>query len=249
MNNPFSLEGKTILVTGASSGIGRATALICAELGAKVVASGRSIERLQDTFNMLPGEGHQAIIMDYMDISSIEKTIVSFPTFDGIANCAGMADMNPFHFINQKEMDSVFAVNFFSPVLLVNKLLTSKRIVKGGSIVFVSSIDGPRIVHAGNSVYSASKNAIVGMARNMAIDLAGKKIRVNCVLPGTTDTPMIRTPNVTEEELQETARNSFPLKRFARPEDIANAITFLLSDASSFITGTELVVDGGYSIL
>ena len=114
--------------------------------------------------------------------------------------------------------------------------------------MFVSSVDGPKVVHAGNTIYSGSKSALVGMARNMAIDLMGKKIRVNCVLPGTTDTPMIRTANVTEEQLAETAKQ-FPMKRFAQPEEIAHAIIYLLSDASSYVTGTELVVDGGYSIV
>jgi NAD(P)-dependent dehydrogenase (short-subunit alcohol dehydrogenase family) len=127
-------------------------------------------------------------------------------------------------------------------------LLKAKKLNKGGSVVFVSSVDGPKIVHAGNSVYSGSKSALVGLARNMAIDLASKKIRVNCVLPGTTDTPMIHTGSATDEMLAENAKQ-FPLKRFAQPEEIANAIIFLLSDAASFVTGTELTVDGGYSIV
>lgn len=248
-NNPFSLEGKSILVTGASSGIGRSTAQLCAEMGAKVVVSGRNIDRLNNTLESLQGDCHSSIIMDFSDPASIERQIPFIPQIDGIANCAGIADMNPFPFINQEEIESVFSVNCFSPVMLVKHLLTKKKLQKGSSVVFVSSIDGPRIVHPGNSVYSASKSALVGMARNMAIDLAGKKIRVNCVLPGTTDTPMIRTSNVTEDMLQETARTSCPMKRFASPEDIANAIVFLLSDASAYVTGTELVIDGGYSIL
>ena len=145
-------------------------------------------------------------------------------------------------------MDKVMENNFFAPVMLVNTLLKAKKLQKESSVVFVSSIDGPKVVHAGNSVYSASKSALVGMARNMAVDLMGKKIRVNCVLPGTTDTEMIRTANVTEEMLQQTAK-ALPMKRFAMPHEIAGAIVFLLSDASSYITGTELVVDGGSSIV
>lgn len=248
-HNPFSLEGRTILVTGASSGIGKATAILCAKMGAKAVVSGRDKDRLEDTLHSLSGEGHIAVFMDFKDPSSIEHQLSILPTIDGIANCAGIADMNPFQFIDRAELEYVFSVNCFSPVMLVNQLLRAKKLQKGSSIVFVSSIDGPRIVHAGNSVYSASKNALVGIARNMAIDLAGKRIRVNCILPGTTDTPMIRTANVTEDMLQETARTCCPLKRFATPEDIANAIVFLLSDASSYVTGAELVVDGGYSIV
>ena len=156
--------------------------------------------------------------------------------------------MNPFSFVIRSEFDRVFGVNFFGPVLLVKALIKAKKVKRDSSVVFVSSVDGPRIVHVGNSVYSASKSALVGMARNMAIDLAPKKIRVNCVLPGTTDTPLIRTGNVTEEELEENARK-FPLKRFGKPEDMAYGIIYLLSDASGFVTGTELVIDGGYSII
>lgn len=246
--NPFLLEGKTILVTGASSGIGRATAFLCADLGAKVVALGRNEQRLEDTLVSLSGEGHVRVVLDLDDGNAVDAAISGIPLLDGVANCAGIADMNPFQFVDRKEMESVLSTNFLSPVMLVSKLLKAKKLQKGGSVVFVSSVDGPKVVHAGNSVYSASKSALVGMARNMAIDLSGKKIRVNCVLPGTTDTDMIRTANVTEDMLNETAK-SLPMKRFARPDEIANAIAFLLSDASSYVTGTELVVDGGSSIV
>jgi NAD(P)-dependent dehydrogenase (short-subunit alcohol dehydrogenase family) len=246
--NPFTLEGKTVLVTGASSGIGRATAVLCAEMGAKVVALGRNEQRLEETLSLLHGKRHIKVTLDMSDEMAVDKMVSEIPLLDGVANCAGIANMNPFQFVSRQEMDGVFLTNFFSPVMMVNKLLKAKKLQKGSSIVFVSSVDGPKVVHAGNSVYSASKSALVGMARNMAIDLAGKKIRVNCVLPGTTDTEMIRTANVTEEMLQETAK-SLPMKRFARPEEIANAIVFLLSDASSYMTGTELVVDGGTTIV
>lgn len=255
MYNPFSIEGKTILVTGATSGIGRATAVACAELGARVVLVGRNEERLNETLHLmsreqssLNGGMHLAIPCDLTDEAQVQALIEEVPAIDGVACCAGVAEMKPFAFVAEEDVERVFEVNCFAPVMLVNKLLKAKKLNKGGSVVFVSSVDGPKIVHAGNSVYSGSKSALVGMARNMAIDLASKKIRVNCVLPGTTDTPMIRTENVTEEMLAETAKQ-FPLKRFAQPEEIANAIIFLLSDAASFITGTELTVDGGYSII
>ena len=237
--NPFSLEGKTILVMGASSGIGKATAILCADMGAKVIAIGRNEHRLEETMGSMSGEGHAKFVFDLNDECAVDKALSEISLIDGLANCAGVANMNPFQFVSRQEMEGVFLTNFFSPVMMVNKLLKAKRLQKGSSIVFVSSVDGPKVVHAGNSVYSAS---------NMAIDLAGKKIRVNCVLPGTTDTEMIRTANVTEEMLQETAK-SLPMKRFAKPDEIAAAITFLLSDASSYMTGTEIVVDGGSSIV
>ena len=244
MNNPFSLEGKTILVTGASSGIGKATACLCAGMGARVLAVGRNKQRLAETMRLLAGEGHLMSAIDLTDENAVGNAMAEMPVLNGVANCAGIAEMNPFQFVDRKGMDRVFESNFFAPVMLVNQLLRAKKLQKGSSVVFVSSVDGPKVVHAGNSVYSASKSALVGMARNMAIDLMGKKIRVNCVLPGTT----VRTENVTEEILAETAKN-LPMKRFAMPEEIANAIVFLLSDASSYINGTELVVDGGDSIV
>ena len=246
--NPFSLAGKTVLVTGAGSGIGRATAIACSKMGAIVIAVVHKKEDVDATLFTLEGHGHKAFDLDISEDDSWEALLNADFVLDGVAGCAGISNMNPFSFVSKDEMDKVFGVNFFGPIMLIKSLLKKKMINKGASVVFVSSIDGPRIVHPGNSVYSASKSALVGMARNMAIDLAPKKIRVNCLLPGTTDTSMIRTENVTEEDLSQNMKK-FPLKRFGTVEDMAYAIIYLLSDASSFVTGTELVVDGGYSIV
>lgn len=248
MFNPFSIEGKTILVTGAASGMGKATALACAKMGAKVVAIDYNAEGLANTLNELECEGHLSFVLNLADEETWKDLFANTPVLDGIANCAGIANMNPFMFVGRDEFDRVFNINFFGPVLLTKGLIKAKKLNKGGSVVFVSSVDGPRVVHIGNSVYSAAKNALVGIARNMAVDLAAKKIRVNCILPGTTDTPLIRTANVTEESLAEVAK-SFPLKRFGTPDDMAYGIIYLLSDASGFVTGTELVIDGGYTLL
>ena len=246
--NPFSIEGKVILVTGAASGMGKATAIACAKMGATIVAADFNAEGMTRTMDELEGEGHQQFVINLADDTTWEDLLANTPVCDGIANCAGIANMNPFMFVNRDEFNKVFSINFFGPVLLTKSLIKAKKLNKGGSVVFVSSVDGPRVVHVGNSVYSAGKSALVGIAKNMAVDLAGKKIRVNCVLPGTTDTPLIRTANVTEESLAEVAK-TFPLKRFGTPEDMAYGIIYLLSDASSFVTGTELVIDGGYTLL
>ena len=254
MINPFTIEKKTILVTGATSGIGRATAILCSKMGARVIALGRDkarLEKLRSEVRELEIKGLEEnlyISADLTEVEHVKALIEQCPEIDGIANCAGIANMNPFQFVTKDEMQRVMDVNYCAPVMLVNQLLQAKKLKKGSSVVFVSSVDGPKIVHAGNGVYSASKSALVGMARNMAIDLAGKKIRVNCVLPGTTNTPMVRTGSATEDMLTETAKQ-LPMKRFAEPEEIANAMVFLLSDAASYITGTEIVVDGGFSII
>ena len=246
--NPFTIEGKTILVTGATSGIGRATAVACAQMGAKVIAVGRSQERLDSLMQELEGNGHQSIVADLTNETQVQTLVEAVPEIEGVACCAGVANMNPFAFVSQQEIERVFQINCFAPMMLVNRVLKAKKLRKGSSVVFVSSVDGPKIVHAGNTVYSGSKSALVGLAKNMAIDLAGKKIRVNCVLPGTTDTPMIHTGSATDEMLAETAK-SLPMKRFAQPEEIANAIIFLLSNAASYITGAEITVDGGNTII
>ena len=248
MYNPFTIENKTFLVTGAASGMGKATALTCAKMGAKVVLADFNKDGLKNTLSELEGDGHIMYTINLADESSWNELIEKAPILDGVASCAGIAAMYPFQFIGQEEFNKVFSVNFFGPVLLVKTLIKKKKLNKGGSIVFVSSVDGPKVSHPGNSVYSASKNALVGMSRNMAVDLAPKKIRVNCILPGTTDTPLIRTNNVTEEDLAENMK-AFPLKRFGTPQDMANGIIYLLSDGSSFVTGTELVIDGGYTLL
>lgn len=248
MYNPFSLEGKNLLVTGASSGIGRATAVECSKMGARVIITGRNKERLQESFDLLEGSDHMQVVADLNDPAQLDHLLESIPAVEGMALCAGVVRMVPFQFVNESVLNEVFHTNFYAPVLLSQKMIKSKKIGKEGSIVFVSSIDGTRVSHAGNSIYAASKGALSSIARNMAVDLASKRVRVNCVLPGTIDTPMIRTENVTEEQLAEQVK-SFPLKRFGQPEEIAHAIIYLLSDASSWVTGTELVVDGGYTLL
>lgn len=248
MYNPFAIEGRTILVTGAASGMGRATALTCAKMGAKVVIVDLNAEGLTAVLQEMEGEGHRSFVLNLADNSTWTTLLENCPQLDGFAGCAGIAAMQPFLFIDEAKMKQVFEIDCFGPVMLTKALLKKKKLGNGSSIVYVSSVDGPKIVHVGNSMYSAAKSALVGMARNMAVDLAPKKIRVNCVLPGTTDTPLIRTTNVTEESLSEVAK-TFPLKRFGTPQDMANGIIYLLSDASSFVTGTELVIDGGYTLL
>jgi len=248
MYNPFSLNGKTILVTGASSGIGKAIALECSKMGAFIIITGRNEERLNQTFDLLEGSNHKKIICDLSSEESISELPNQLPILNGIVYAAGIVKTLPFQFISPREINSIFDVNFLAPVLLSQSLIKTKKISKEASIVFISSIDGPVTTHIGNSVYAASKGAITAIAKNMAVDLAPKKIRVNCILPGMTETPLIHRGDITQEQL-DIDKKLYPLKRYGRPEEIAYAAIYFLSDASTWTTGANLIIDGGFTLL
>jgi len=245
--NPFSLEGKTILVTGASSGIGQATAIECSKLGAKLVVTGRNAERLQQTFEQLEGEGHLQITADLSSSDGVKELVEKLPILDGCVNNAGYNVMQLVPFIKEEDMRGIFEVNTFAPFTLTHLLAKKKKINKGGSIVFTSSIAGRGVTSPANGLYAATKAAVSGFARIAAVDLAGKKIRCNSVAPGMIETPLKVAKNITEEQW---AANMelYPLKRFGDPKDVAWAIIYLLSDASCWVTGSEIVVDGGRSL-
>lgn len=246
--NPYSLEGKTILVTGASSGIGKATAIECSKLGARVVITGRDEARLQQTLSSLEGEGHVVITADLGEDDGIRFLVERVPVLNGIVHAAGISDTVLFQFLKKERLENIFNINFFAPVVLSQLLLKKKLLQKGGSIVFLSSIDGPVTAHIGHSMYSATKGALSAMMQNMSIELASKGIRVNAVLPGMTETPLIHNDDITQEQLNKDME-LYPLKRYADPREIAWAIIYLLSDASTFTIGASLVVDGGFTIL
>lgn len=248
MYNPFSLKGKTILVTGASSGIGKATAIECSKLGAAVIALGRNEERLQETFEQLVSSDCQHFALDLTDEEAINILLSKLPKLDGVVNAAGVASTTLFQFSTPEKIRGIFDVNFFAPVEFTRLLLKRKLINKGGSIVFLSSIDGPVNVHIGNSTYSATKSALASIARGMAVELASRGIRVNYLMPGQTETPLIHGESITQEQLEQDMK-SYPLGRYARPEEIAYGAIYFLSDASAFTTGTGLVIDGGFTVL
>lgn len=247
MVNPFSIEGKTVLVTGASSGIGRATAIACAQMGAKVVVSGRNKERLQETFDALEGDGHQMIVADLADDAQIDSIVELLPVLDGLVNNAGITETCPTPFIKREKLNRVMEVNAIAPILLTQRILKKKKIGKGGSIVFTCSISGTVVVGGGNVLYSASKGAVHGFMKNAALDLAAKGIRVNDVCPGMIDTHILDEGTIGVEELKIEAQR-YPMKRFGKPEEVAYSIIYLLSDASSFVTGTSIVIDGGFTL-
>lgn len=244
--NPYSLQGKVVLVTGASSGIGRATAIECSRLGASVVITARNENRLKETFDLLSGDSNQMILCDLADDEAINKLVEEVPHLDGLVNNAGYQEYLPVPFIKKDKLEAIMAVNTIAPIALLQKLLRAKKLTKGASIVFTSSLAGLGINAPGNSMYAATKGAISAFVTGAAIDLAPKKIRVNAVCPGMVNTAIMDYGTVGEEELKADAAN-YPLGRYGEPEDIAYAIIYLLSDASSWITATNLVIDGGVS--
>ncbi len=247
MYNPYSLEDKTILVTGASSGIGKSTAIECARMGAKVIITGRNEERLKQTLSELIGEGHSAIIADLTTDEGIDSIVTQSPQLDGFVNNAGITITLPVQFLNREKIESLLQINTIAPILLFQKLIKSKKIGKGASVVFTASISGLYCAVMGNSTYSTTKAAIGGFVKNAALDLAYKNIRVNAVCPGMIDTHILDAGTIGTEDL-ELEKQKYPMKRFGRPEEVAWAIIYLLSDASSFTTGSSLVMDGGFTL-
>lgn len=247
MNNPFTLEGKNILITGASSGIGQSTAVQCTKIGAHVIINGRNVDRLQNTFEQLEGDGHKQVIADLTDADGIEALVNSVDSLDGLVLCAGKGMSTPFTFNTRDKFNEIFEVNFFSPVELLRLLVKKRKINKKASVVFISSIGGISAFSAGNSAYGATKAAINSIMKSCALELAPKKIRVNSVNPGMVKTPLIYGGGITNEQLEQDQEN-YPLKRYGEPDDIAFGIIYLLSNASSWVTGHSLVIDGGVTI-
>ena len=248
MYNPFSLENKTILVTGASSGIGKAIAIECSKMGAKVVVTGRNEQRLQETYGQLEGTHPAYIVADLSKKEDIETLAKQIDSLNGLVNCAGLTIPKPFKFLQEEDIQEVMTVNFYAPLLLTQLLVKKKKLQKAASIVFISSISGIKVSYIGNSIYSASKGAINGFCKGLALELAPQQIRVNTVIPGMVETNIVSGGEVTQEQM-EADKQKYPLKRYGKPEEVAYAVVYLLSDASSWVTGSNLLIDGGYTLL
>lgn len=247
--NPFSLEGKTILVTGASSGIGAATAIECSRIGAQVILTARNKERLEDTLKQLDGTNHRIVIADLSKLDELETLVGECPKLNGVVLCAGIGYTLPFAFCSRQKMDEVFNINFFAPVELLRLLVKKKILEQESSVVFVSSVGGVNVFNVGNSIYGATKGALNTMMKQAALELAQKRIRVNSVNPGMVKTKLIHEGmSITEEQLIEDEKR-YPLGRYGEPDDIAKGIVYLLSDASCWMTGQGLVLDGGLSLI
>lgn len=250
MFNPYNLEGKTILVTGASSGIGKSTAINASKLGATVIITARDKERLQQTFDLLEGQGdrrHQQIIADLTDEEQLNNLLSVVPTLNGLVLCAGKGLTLPIQFATRDKFDDIFNVNFFAPVELMRMLYKKKKLDKESSIVLLASLGGTQIFSGGNGIYGASKSALNAVMKFAAKEFASRKIRVNSICPGMVDTPLIHRGTISDEQLLEDQKR-YPLGRYGQPEDIAFAAIYLLSDAASWMTGQSIVLDGGVSI-
>lgn len=241
--NPFTLEGKTILVTGASSGIGRGIAIACSKMGASVIVNGRNEQRLSETMSEMEGDDNLSLAADLSDNVALAEMVAKLPKLDGIVHCAGIGQRVLCKQLQESDLDNMMNVNFKAPVMLQTEILKQKKINKSASIVFIASIacDSPTI---GNAMYSASKGAIISYANCLALELAPRLIRVNCILPAMIWTDLIFKGGITEEELKEDEKK-YPLKRYGKPEDIANLSIYLLSDASSWMSGSSIRITGG----
>lgn len=248
MYNPFTLEGKTILVTGASSGIGKAIAIESSKMGANVIITGRNEERLKKTYYLLKGNGHGLIVADLSVKEDIERLHKELPVIDGLVNCAGLTKVAPFSFATRDSFEEVMNVNFFAPTELTRLMVKTKKIRKGASIVFISSVSGVYCSAVASAIYSSSKGAVNGLVKGVALDLAPKGIRVNSVNPGMIDTDIFTGSAITDEQLK-TDMLRYPLGRYGKPEEVAYAVIYLLSDAATWITGSNLLIDGGYTLL
>lgn len=247
MKNPYSLEGKTILVTGAASGIGRATAIQCAEMGAKVILVDLNEQGLKDTKAYISRQDIEYYALDLTNLDKLNDMVASLPKLDGVASNAGIVLSLLAKFSEPKDMERIFRINTFSHINLIQQLINQKKLNKGASIVFTSSMSGVYCGLAGGSLYGATKSAILGYSKALAIELAHRGIRVNTIHPGMIETPLTQGTALSKELLEEDAKN-YPLGRYGKPEEVAYAIVYLLSDATVWMTGSQLLIDGGYSV-
>lgn len=244
MHNPFSLQGKTVLVTGASSGIGKSIAIECSRMGANIVLTARNKERLQQTLSELDGDGHMVIPADLSDEEDIKALAAEVPVLDGVVHNAGVGHRVLCKAARKSDIDEVITPNVYGPILLQRHLLKKKKMAKEGSIVIIAS-RAPQAPSVGNALYAASKGAILGYSKVLALELAPQKIRVNSICPAMVWTELIAKDAEMIGADYSAVQEKYPLKRFGKPEDIAYLAIYLLSDASSWMTGSSIDITGG----
>jgi NAD(P)-dependent dehydrogenase (short-subunit alcohol dehydrogenase family) len=243
--NAFDLKGKTVLVTGASSGLGRQTAITASEYGARVVVTGRHPARLQDTYQSLQGEGHLQILADLTIQAEIDRLVAGLPVLDGLVHSTGISDLAPARFITEETISRTFRISFDASVLLTAGILRKKKLAQGhSSIVFISSIS-TRYPFVGGAMYISAKAALEAYARVLALELASRGTRVNCIAPAFVRTPMLdeTAENFSQEAVDKIEQRQ--LMGLGDPVDVANTIVFYLADASKWVSATNLILGGG----
>lgn len=239
------LTGKHILVTGASSGMGRVFCQMIANEGAHVSLVARNEERLKETMLKMNGEGHNYYVCDLTDEEQIKTTLARLDVVDGVVFCAGINDFVPLKFVKQEKLERIFQTNYFSQVILTQMLTKKKLINKNASLVYISSLSSVLGV-AGTLLYASSKAALNSAVRVIAAELAPQGIRANAICPGIVITEMLSGTNIDEETFTKQAVD-YPLG-LGTPEDVGNAVLYHLSDGSRWLTGNCMVIDGGYSL-
>jgi len=246
MHNPFSLQGKTILITGASSGIGQSIAIECSKMGATIIITGRNEKKLQETLALLDqNKPHTLFVTNLTDDNEVDQLVQNLPPINGFVNSAGVLKKLPFKFAKRSHFNEIMDTNFLAPALLLQKIYKKGLLLNDSSVVFISSI-ASHVASIGNVSYMASKAAINSLARGVALELSPKNIRVNCIEPALILTDLSKNA-LAEDELAAYEKR-FPLGRFGKPEEVAYAAIYLLSDASSWTTGTVITIDGGITL-
>ncbi len=243
--NPFSLEGKTILVTGAAGGIGRATSIECAKLGAKLVLTDINETGLTETKALLEGEGHECVSADLTSQEALDDLVNSLPMLDGFVSNAGVTKPTPVKMISKEALERIMSINTYGPIYLTQRLLKKKKFNANASLVFTVSIGGVYTTAPGNAMYGASKGALQVFVRNVALEGA-PRIRCNSVNPGMVNTNLAGRAYSDDDKAKD--METYPMKRYGEPRDVALAIVYLLSDASSWVTGHSLIIDGGKTL-
>lgn len=242
----FSLKEKNILITGASSGIGKSIAIACSEMGANLILLGRNYKRLNETLFLLKGGNHTIKCLDLNNSELLSDFIQGIENIDGLVHCAGIVKTCPVKFINRQDYNNIFNTNIYAPMELTKLLLENKKIKKESSIVFISSVEGTTTATMGNAIYSSSKSALLAYAKVLALELSSRRIRVNSILPAMIRTELFNSIAIGNIEL-ETDEKRYPLG-YGSTYDVATATIYLLSKASKWVTGTQLIIDGGLSL-